>query len=158
MEWVSNTQNGFKVHFWENSKNFIYWIIFYTWNNHGRVFINWILIFIQIATGEKRKSTSESFSLEKREGSTKRHSKRSRHQNEARYSTARHPDEAPQFTNGSMSLENCTCSLYAPHSSHKSQDHSRAIKRDACTSPTIPSSSNLTCTTKKGMFEGIFSI
>ena len=80
------------------------------------------MIFIQIATGEKRKSTSESFSLEKREGSTKRHSKRFRHQNEASYSTARHPDEAPQFTNGSMSLENCTCSLYAPHSSHKSQD------------------------------------
>ena len=58
------------------------------------------------------------------------------------------PEETKSKNNAS-NME-CTCSLYAPRLSENSQDQIRMSKRDACTSPTIPSPNNMTYTTRKG--------
>merc|ERR1719422_2340588 len=71
--------------------------------------------------GEKRKPSSESFSLDNREGSAKRQSKHSRHQNESRH-TMMINSEGSKFTNSSMNTENCTCNMYGPRLSNTSQD------------------------------------
>ena len=103
-----------------------------------------------ISTGEKRKPSSESFSLDNREGSARRQSKHSRHQNEARH-TMMLNSEGSKYTNASMNTENCTCNMYAPRLSNTSQELLKPVKRDACTSPTIPSTDNLTYATRKGV-------
>ena len=106
--------------------------------------------FFLISTGEKRKPSSESFSLDNREGSAKRQSKHSRHQNESRH-TMMINSEGSKFTNSSMNTENCTCNMYGPRLSNTSQELLKPVKRDACTSPTIPSTNNLTYATRKGI-------
>ena len=103
-----------------------------------------------ISTGEKRKPSSESFSLDNREGSARRQSKHSRHQNEARH-TMMLNSEASKYTNASMNTENCTCNMYTPRLSNSSQELLKPVKRDACTSPTIPSTNNLTYAARKGI-------
>ena len=108
------------------------------------------IIFFLLPTGEKRKPSSESFSLENREGSGKRQSKHSRHQNEARHAMMIN-SEGSKFINSSMNTENCTCNMYGPRLSNTSQELLKPVKRDACTSPTIPSTNNLTYATRKGI-------
>ena len=125
--------------------SFCYSYIFWTFDKLSLIIH---IVILWLVTGEKRKSSSESFSLSKREGSAKRHSKRSRHQNETRQSMTLNPEET-KSKNTASSME-CTCSLYVPRLSENSQDQIRMSKRDACTSPTIPSPNNMTYTTRKG--------
>ena len=125
--------------------SFCYSYIFWTFDKLSLIIH---IVILWLVTGEKRKSSSESFSLSKREGSAKRHSKRSRHQNETRQSMTLNPEET-KSKNTASSME-CTCSLYVPRLSENSQDQIRMSKRDACTSPTIPSPNNLTYSTRKG--------
>ena len=60
--------------------------------------------------------------------------------------------DGTKYSNASMNMENCTCNMYAPRLSNTSQEPLRPIKRDACTSPTIPTTSNLNYSTRKGTF------
>ena len=59
--------------------------------------------------------------------------------------------EGSKYANASMNTENCTCNMYAPRLSNTSQELLKPVKRDACTSPTIPSTDNLTYATRKGV-------
>ena len=106
--------------------------------------LHYLIIFVLKGMSERRaqKMTVDSFLLTPKESHLRTPSAPSRHLTDSS-SSAHIVSDDLNGPRSSLTIEDCTCSVYQSYSSSK---HSTrvSLKRDVCTSPTLPTNTHCT--------------